>query len=252
MYGTLLVGTAGSGKSLLTKVISDFLKSKDLHAITVNLDPGVFTLPYEPEVDIRNLITVSEIMEKYSLGPNGAMIMASDLLAVKLDEINDEIAQLKPDYVLVDTPGQMELFAFRASGPYVARELDFDRKLVLYLFDAVFSNDPLNFISNLFLFTAIYNRFLFPQCPVLSKIDLLPAKEIEKMVLWSQDPDELELAVQRQLTGSSRLISKDLLDAIVRLDLTFALMPVSAITHEGLVDLDAVLQRQFRGGEEIF
>ena len=252
MYGTLLIGTAGSGKSLLTRVLSDFLNAKGLHAITVNLDPGVLSLPYEPDVDIRDLVTVIEIMEKYSLGPNGAMIMASDLLAVKLDEINEEIAQLNPDYVLVDTPGQMELFAFRASGPYVARELDSERKLVLYLFDSVFSNDPMNFVSNLFLFAAVYNRFLLPQYPVLSKTDLLPAKDIEKIVLWSEDPSELELAVQRQLTGNSRLISRDLLEAIVRLGLDFALIPVSSKTHDGLVGLDAALQRQFRGGEEIF
>ncbi len=252
MYGTLLIGTAGSGKSLLTKALSDTLKSKDLDTITVNLDPGVLSLPYEPEVDVRNLITVNEIMEKYSLGPNGAMIMASDLLAVKLDEINEEIANLRPDYVLIDTPGQMELFAFRASGPYVARELDFESKLVLYLFDAVFSNDPTNFVSNLFLFTAVYHRFLLPQYSVLSKVDLLPEKEIEKMVLWSEDPGELELAVQSQLTGDIRLISKDLLDSIASLEQNFMLFPVSATTFEGLLELDAAIQRQFRGGEEIF
>lgn len=251
MYGTLLVGTAGSGKSLLTKALSDFLKAKELDTIIVNLDPGVITLPYEPDVDIRNLITVTEIMEKYSLGPNGAMIMASDLLAVKLDEINDEIAQMKPEYVIVDTPGQMELFAFRASGPYIARELSFEKRLVLYLFDAVFCNDPLNFVSNLFLFAAVYNRFVLPQYPVLSKVDLLPTEEIDKIVLWSEDPTAFELAVQRQLTGDAQLLSKDLLDAITRLGLYFTLTPVSATTQEGLIDLDAEIQRQFRGGEEV-
>lgn len=252
LYGTLLIGTAGSGKSLLTKALSDLLKSKDLDTITVNLDPGVVALPYEPEVDIRSLITVSEIMEKYSLGPNGAMIMASDLLAVKLDEINEEISQLRPDYVLVDTPGQMELFAFRASGPYVARELEFESKLVLYLFDAVFSNEPMNFVSNLFLFAAVYNRFLLPQYAVLSKIDLLPESEIEKLVLWSEEPDELEQTVQSQLRGDARLMGKDLLDSMSRLGLVFSLIPVSATTYEGLLDLDAAIQRQFRGGEEVF
>jgi len=251
LYGMILVGTAGSGKSLLTNALSGFLRAKDLDVITVNLDPGVIGLPYEPDVDIRNLITVTEIMEKYSLGPNGAMIMASDLLAVKLDEINDEIVQLKPEYVLVDTPGQMELFAFRASGPYVARGLSFEKRLVLYLFDAVFSNEPLNFVSNLFLFAAVYNRFVLPQYPVLSKVDLLPPEEIDKIVLWSEDPGELELAMQSQLTGDARLLSRDLLNAITRLGLYYTLTAVSATTQEGLVDLDAEIQRQFRGGEEI-
>jgi len=251
LNGILLVGTAGSGKSLLTKALSDFLRAKGLDVINVNLDPGVMMLPYEPDVDIRSFITVQEIMEKYSLGPNGAMIMASDLLAVKLDEINDEIAQLKPEYVLVDTPGQMELFAFRASGPYVARELGFEKRLILYLFDAVFSNDPLNFVSNLFLFAAVYNRFVLPQYPVLSKVDLLSPEEIDKIILWSEDPVELELAIQKQLIGDARILSKDLLDAITRLGLYFTLTPVSADTQEGLVDLDAEIQRQFRGGEEI-
>jgi len=251
LFGTLIIGTAGSGKSLLTKALSVFLKARDLDTIIVNLDPGVVKLPYEPDVDIRNLITVEELMERYSLGPNGAMIMASDLLAVKLDQINEEISMLRSDYVIVDTPGQMELFAFRASGPYVAKELIFESKLVIYLFDALFCKDPMNFVSNLFLFSAVYNRFLLPQYPVLSKSDLLPEEEIEKMVIWSENPDELEFSIQKELRGDSRLISRDLLDAITRLGLNFALLPVSATLGEGLVDLEAAIQRQFRGGEEV-
>jgi GTPase SAR1 family protein len=59
-------------------------------------------------------------MEEYGLGPNGALIMAADLIADQVEKISKEIEELQSDIVLVDTSGQMELFAFRASGPYIA------------------------------------------------------------------------------------------------------------------------------------
>jgi hypothetical protein len=76
----------------------------------------------------------------------------------------------------------MELFAFRASGPYIVRELSDDPKALLYLFDATFSSNPLNYVSNMFLATAVYTRFLVPQLYILSKSDLVPKRVSKKTV----------------------------------------------------------------------
>ena len=45
-----VTGTAGAGKSLLTQALKNWYVGKGEDAIAVNLDPGVVTLPYEPEV----------------------------------------------------------------------------------------------------------------------------------------------------------------------------------------------------------
>ncbi|NIU39202.1 GTPase, partial [Candidatus Bathyarchaeota archaeon] len=89
--------------------------------------------------------------------------MAADLIAEESQRLGSEIQDLKSDVVIVDTPGQMELFAFRASGPYIANELTKEPKAIIYLFDAVFSFNPLNYVSNMFLSAAVYNRFFVPQ-----------------------------------------------------------------------------------------
>jgi len=106
MYIVFIIGTAGSGKSLLTASFSEWLQMAKQDVITVNLDPGVLTMPYTPNIDIRDYIKIEDIMKQYGLGPNGALIMAADLIAEETDRLGEEIASFKPDFVLIDTPGQ--------------------------------------------------------------------------------------------------------------------------------------------------
>ncbi len=138
-----IIGTAGSGKSLFTAAFAEWLKMSKQDVAVVNLDPGALKLPYQPDVDVRNYVEVGDIMEKYGLGPNGALVMAADLIADEIENLTRDIDEAHADIVLVDTPGQMELFAFRASGPYIVNELTKEPKALIYLFDAVFSINPL-------------------------------------------------------------------------------------------------------------
>src|SRR3989304_969901 len=118
-----IVGMAGSGKSTLTAAYLEWLKSGEQDAIVVNMDPGATALPYNPDIDSRSYVDVQKLMIDYQLGPNGALIMASDLIADHLEEIREEIDAANPDVVLVDTPGQIELFAFREGGRVIATQL---------------------------------------------------------------------------------------------------------------------------------
>jgi len=189
-------------------------------------------------------------MEKYGLGPNGALIMAADLIADEIDEISKEIEDLTSDIVLVDTCGQMELFAFRASGPYIATELTKEPKAIVYLFDTAFSLNPLNYVSNLFLSAAVYNRFLVPQVYLLSKSDLLSEEDVNKVVDWSASPQALENAIEQKLTGTKRLLSRNMMRAIYQLGLRFLLIPVSAKTNDGMINFNTALERILAGGEK--
>jgi len=250
MFIVFIIGTAGSGKSLLTAAFSDWLKLAKQNVITVNLDPGVLTLPYTPDIDIRDYIKIEQLMEQYQLGPNGALIMAADLIAEETERLGEEIATFNPDIALIDTPGQMELFAFRASGPYIANELTKEPKTLIYLFDSVFSSNPLNYVSNVFLSAAVYNRFFTPQIHVLSKSDLLPQEDMNRIVDWSANPTTLEAAIEEKLTGTRRLLSRDVIHAVYRLGLKFLLIPVSAKTNEGFINLNATLERILASGEK--
>lgn len=251
MYVTFIIGTAGSGKSLLTAAFSEWLRSKEQNVCLVNLDPSVMSLPYEPDVDVRDYIIIEDLMEKYQLGPNGALIMAADLLAAEVDKIRTDIEYFRSDIVVIDTPGQMELFAFRSSGPYIAHNLTNDPRSIIYLFDATFSSNPLNFVSNLFLAAAAFNRFLLPQVHVLSKVDLLPSEQVDAILDWSEDEEYLQTAIETQLTAQKMLLSRGVFQAIRSVGLTFELIPVSAKTQSGLIDLYSALTRIFTGGEEL-
>ncbi|MDI6904767.1 MAG: ATP/GTP-binding protein [Candidatus Bathyarchaeia archaeon] len=250
MFIVFIIGTAGSGKSLLTAAFCEWLKMSKQNVTIVNMDPGALMLPYLPDVDVRNYVDVGRLMEEYGLGPNGALIMAADLIADELGEISKEVEELKSDIVLVDTAGQMELFAFRASGPYIASELTSEPKAIVYLFDAVFSFNPLNYVSNLFLSAAVYNRFLLPQVHLLSKCDLLSKEDINKLVDWSANSKALENAIEQRLEGTRRLLSRNMMRAIYQLGLRFLLVPVSAKTNEGMINFNMALERILAGGEK--
>ena len=245
-----IIGTAGSGKSLFTSAFTEWLKMSKQDIAVVNLDPGALKLPYSPDVDVRNYVDVGNLMEKYELGPNGALIMAADLIADEIENISRDIEAVDADLILVDTPGQMELFAFRASGPYIVSELTKEPKAIVYLFDAVFSANPLNYVSNMFLSAAVYNRFFQPQVHVLSKSDLLPKEEVKTIIDWSANMAALQESIDKKLDGQKRLFGQNMVRAIGNIGLKFPLIPISAKTNEGMTNINLVMERIFAQGEK--
>ncbi len=245
-----IIGTAGSGKSLFTAALSEWLKMSKQDVAVVNLDPGVLKLPYSPDVDVRNYVDVGNLMEKYSLGPNGALILAADLIADEIDNLTEDVEAANADVVLVDTPGQMELFAFRASGPYIVNELTKEPKAIVYMFDAVFSINPLNYVSNMFLSAAVYNRFFQPQIHLLSKCDLLPESQVKTITDWAANPRALEDSIEEKLQGTKRLFSRNMMRAINELGIRSLLIPVSAKTNLGLTNFNTTLERLLTGGNK--
>ncbi len=250
MYGIFIIGTAGSGKSLLTASLFSWLTEKKKDVTIVNLDPGVLKLPYNPDIDIRNYISIADLMDKYELGPNGALLIASDLFVDKIIDFNKEIEAQNSEYLLIDTPGQMELFAFRVSGPLIARELNIDQKMVLYLYDAPFCSSPFNYVSTIFLSAAVFLRFMLPQLNILAKSDLVNKEKVREILDWSSRPESIQPVLNLQPELSMYLLAKDLFKAISRLRLDFSLIPCSAKYLDNFVNLHAAITRIFTRGEE--
>jgi len=245
-----VVGMAGSGKSTLTAAYLEWLKEGDQDVIVANLDPGATALPYNPDIDARNYVDLEKLMLDYKLGPNGALIMASDLLGDHIEEIRSEIEDANPEIVLVDTPGQIELFAFREGGRFIARELSEDNRAVVYLMDAPFTSSPLNLVSNIYLAAAVYSRVMQPQVYVLSKIDLVTDQEVGEIIAWTTEPEAFELSLRTVEEENLSIITRDLARAVFSTGLLSEPIPVSARDNLGLVELDAAVTRVLTAGEE--
>ncbi|MCP8317813.1 MAG: ATP/GTP-binding protein [archaeon] len=249
MFVIFIVGTAGSGKSLLTSTLVSWYNEKGSHAIAVNLDQGALELPYTPDVDVRNYIDLQTIMESYQLGPNGALILASDLIATKISDLQDEIDESRPDYVIVDTPGQVELFAYRNSGPFIVKNLRCDSRAVLFLFDALLVSTPINFVSIALLATSVQLRLRLSQISVLTKRDMI-GKGIRKIMRRSSSSISLEESI-REGEEEQYLLSSGILHELIKLGFAHELIPVSSVTREGMVELSATIANVLRGGEEV-
>ena len=244
-----VTGTAGAGKSLLTSKLMQWYKDNNFYPIALNLDPGVISLPYEPDVDVRNYIDIGKIMSEHNLGPNGALIMAADMIATKLDEIQEEVYNLNPDFVIADTPGQIELFIFRASGPYFVSNFQSDNKINIFTFDGIVaSSSPINFISIILMATSVRLRLNISQIDVMTKRDLVIDK-LEDIMRWSSK-SSVEDSLQNEKNIEYSILSKDLLHALFKNNLMQNPILVSSLTMSGMVNLTAALSRVLNLGED--
>ena len=243
-------GTAGSGKSLLTSKLHEYYSKNGAFAAVLNLDPGVENLPYTCDVDVRDHVDYVSIMKQYSLGPNGALIMTNDLIASKIDDIQNEINHINPDYLIVDTPGQIELFAYRSSGRFLVENISSEEKTNIFLFDGALITSPVNFVSIALLATSIRLRLNLPTINVLTKTDLIGIK-LKNILKWTTNLSVLENAISNEADGETYTLSTNILRGLNLGGFAQGLLPISNVTGEGLINLESALSRILNLGEEV-
>ncbi|MDK2795538.1 MAG: GPN-loop GTPase [Archaeoglobaceae archaeon] len=239
------VGIAGSGKSYLTKAFADWLESMKADLMRINLDPGADYVPYSADLDVREWFTLEDIMQKYNVGPNGAQIISSDLLVTLIDDIRYEIDLAQPDFILIDTPGQMEIFTLRESSKILLEALGRERSVMVFLFDPVVSKTPFGFLSQLFMANSAVFRLEIPQIAVLSKADVLRDDEVERILRWSSDLEYLSSFIE------TKTLSVELLRTLKDSGLFRPLVAVSALKGYGMEDIYDGIQEYFYGGEDL-
>ena len=245
-----VTGTAGAGKSLLVSKIYEYYTSNGAFAAILNLDPGVENLPYSCDIDVRDHVDIISLMKQYDLGPNGALIMANDLIASKIDKIQDEIANVNPDYLIIDTPGQIELFAYRASGPFLVENLDAEEKVNIFLYDGSLITTPVNFVSIALLATSIKLRLKISTINLITKVDLIGTK-MKEILQWSTNLKSLETAISDEADGETYSLTTNILRSLNFGGFAQGLIPISSVTGEGMINLESALSRIINLGEEV-
>jgi len=243
-------GTAGAGKSLLTSKLHEYYTKNGAFAAILNLDPGVESTPYTCDIDVRDYVDIVSIMQQYDLGPNGALIMANDLIASKIDDIKSEVDSANPDYLIVDTPGQIELFAYRSSGPFLVENISSEEKTNIFLFDGALITSPVNFVSIALLATSIRLRLNVSTINVLTKTDLIGTK-LNNILKWTTSLSTLENAIYKEADGDTYTLTTNILRGLNLGGFAQGLIPVSNITGEGFVNLEGALSRILNLGEEV-
>ncbi len=244
-----IIGPAGAGKSTITQALINYLQNynKEISVISLNLDPGVLKLPYSPDIDIREYITTNEVMEETGLGPNGAMIEATDRMVNYVEDLKYEINQYNdPEIILVDTPGQMELFSFRNSGPMIANALGFGEitRGILFCYDSTLCQKPNGFLSTVLLAASVQYRFSnLSQINILTKKDLIPQEKLDMIIDWSEDEFALSSAVESYERGMLKEFSMSLSHVFQEFGAISSIIPVSARYNEGIDDLWGAIQR---------
>jgi GTPase SAR1 family protein len=246
------VGPAGSGKSTLTQAFKVWMDNMGYKATTINLDPGVAHLPYPADVDVRDWFGLSDIMDEYGLGPNGAQIVAADMVALRATEIAGVVDEFKSDYILLDTPGQMELFTFRDASKVIINALGQKQSAIVFLYDPMLSKSPSNFVSQLLLGATTQFRFYIPNISVLSKVDILSEEQLNTILSWSENPDFLFDALVQESPTMKGELNIELLRSLESLGTHKSLIPLSAKELSGMEDLYNIAQQVFAGGEDLY
>ncbi|KAH9586823.1 GPN-loop GTPase 1, variant 2 [Schistosoma haematobium] len=116
---------AGSGKTTFVKKLTEYLTVSSNSSYTINLDPAVYHIPYNPNIDIRDTVKFKEVMKQYGYGPNGAIMTSLNFFASQFHKVVDIINSNsgKVSYVIIDTPGQIEVFTWSASGTIITELL---------------------------------------------------------------------------------------------------------------------------------
>jgi len=244
------VGTAGSGKSTMVAAFKNWLEDNGVESLIINLDPGAERLPYEPDIDIREWICLDEVMAEYTLGPNGAQIVAADLMAVNINKITSILEEYSSDYVLVDTPGQLELFAFRESSRAVVSTLGRDNSMLVYLSDPTLYKSANGFVSALTLSSIVQFRMNLPMINLLSKADTLTEDQINRIVDWFNNPDSLYGDLLDEDSDPSSPMAMELFRAFETSGVFGQMRPVSAEDGTGVEEIYAAVQLQFSGGDD--
>lgn len=239
----IVLGTAGSGKSALTATFGKWVEQNTDRKVTyINLDPGCDYVPFEPDFDIRNHFTIAQIMREENLGPNGAMIRASELLEKRAAKFAGEINKIRADVRIVDTPGQMEVFLFHG-GPEFARLMQ-GVTISLFLIDAGVAAKATGFVFTRLLGLSVGLRLGVPAIGVLNKIDLAQDKltDIDRMLA---DVELLREKVVKESSGVMIDLTLSLSKALPELLPAARLVKVSAKTGEGMEELYDIVHEVF-------
>lgn len=225
----ICIGMAGSGKTTFMQRINAHLHQQHQQNPTttappyvLNLDPAVRSVPFESNIDIRDSVNYKEVMKQYNLGPNGGILTSLNLFSTKIDQVmgilekrclppqqpasqaaQDEqskknaTSEILPSHILIDTPGQIEVFVWSASGAILLSALASSfPTIIAYIIDTPRTTENTStFMSNMLYAISILYKTRLPMVLVFNKTDV---KAETEAVEWMRDFESFQAALRKE------------------------------------------------------
>lgn len=230
-----IIGMAGTGKTTLTQRINHFVLENDesdsesnnnndddsipknnnnqnsnssngRRSYFINIDPAVMDVPFAANIDIRDTVSHKEVMKKFRLGPNGAIMTSLNIFATKINEVLAIIEKRAEelDYVFIDTPGQIEVFTWSASGQMITEAFAATMPTcLLFISDTVRCVNPQTFMSTMLYSCSVMYKSQLPLCIVFNKCDA--GTDGARVSQWMEDSEAFSMALKSQKSFSATL-----------------------------------------------
>ncbi|RDX53117.1 hypothetical protein K466DRAFT_577623 [Polyporus arcularius HHB13444] len=183
-YAVLVTGPAGAGKSTFCNGLITHLRTSKRSGHLVNLDPAANSdaFEYEPSIDIRDLISLEDVMGELGYGPNGGLVYCFEYLMQNMDWLDEELGGYDDDYLIIDCPGQIELYTHHPFLPTLVRHLQRlgIRTCAVYLIESQFMEDKYKFFSGVLSAMSAMVNLEVPWINIMSKMDLVTTNVEDK------------------------------------------------------------------------
>lgn len=244
-HGVLVIGPAGAGKSTFCSLLQIHMNTIKRHCHVINMDPAAERLPYDASGDVRDLITVGDVMEELGLGPNGGLVYCFEYL-IQEDPtwLTDLLDDFEDDFLVLDCPGQVETL------PYVNQ---LSKEMIrsgysmatISLMDSHFITDISKYVSGALSCLSSMALLSIPHINVLSKCDLVSDQDLESFL----DADLGRL--QSELPSiTSRALDTAIVDLLFDYDLV-SFLPLNPKSPEAMEFILAHIDLSVQYGEDL-
>lgn len=191
----IVIGPAGTGKTTYCETIKRYCDETKRVAHIVNLDPAATEHVYTASIDVCELITLEDVLEERRLGPNGGLVHCIEYFIDNIDWFTQKLGDYENDYLILDCPGQLELYSHLETMRTLADTLIAVGYSIctIYLLDSTYLTEPSKFVTGSLVALSSMARFECPHVNVVTKIDLLKEQCCtSSSVVARQEDDEEE------------------------------------------------------------